>query len=95
MSKDFTLDDKGDIDIKNGDFTIINAEQQEIKFLLVSKKGEWKAHPLTGANIGKYLKRREGMTNAIREGKLQLKDDGFIVNKFKIEDKKINVEAER
>lgn len=95
MSKDLLLDAEGDIFIKDGDFAIGESTQQEIKLLLTSKKGEWKLYPLVGANIQQFLKQREGITSVIREGKIQLKNDGLVINKFKIEDNKINIDAER
>lgn len=91
---DYILNDTGDLKIEGGDFAVAESIQQETKLLLISKKGEWKNQPLVGANIQQYLKQREGITDAIREGKIQLKNDGKIVNYLRIEGNKISVDTD-
>ncbi|MDN3621352.1 hypothetical protein QWY81_17930 [Polaribacter undariae] len=95
MVQDFLLDENGDLRIANGDFVIGDSENQEIEALLVSMKGEFKEFPSVGADFQKLLKSRSGQTAALKEIKLQLRNDGFDVSNIEIDNESIEVNATR
>jgi len=94
MSEDFLQDDNNDLIIENGDFKVGDAESQHIQDLLLSAKGEWKEHPLVGAELQRELKARE-YTRAVREANIQLTADGYHINEIDITDSNITIDAER
>lgn len=95
MAQDILRDATGDIEIKNGDLVVGESTYQEIELLLTTKKGEWKQNPLVGGNLQQFLKQREGRTAALKEINIQLRNDGFTINKISISNNKLNVDAER
>lgn len=52
--EDFVLNN--DIEIKDGDFLVQEASQQNIEHILLSHKGAYKEYPLLGVGIVDYLK---------------------------------------
>lgn len=93
--KDLLLDDTGDLKVLNGDFVIGESTQQEIELLLTSFKGEFKEHPLVGAEIQRLLKAQAGITTMKSVVREQLEDDGFKKVSFAIENEEITVNAQR
>lgn len=74
---DFILNDT-DIEIRNGDFLISDANAQNIGYILMASKGTNKEYPLTGADL---LKIRNAPIPDFRvllsEIKAELKKDGY------------------
>ena len=56
MAKDILLDENNDIKISNGDFDIWDSEMQEVGLILQSTQGEWKAEPILGPNLFRFIK---------------------------------------
>lgn len=77
MAVDIILGDEFDPVIENGDFKADSSEEQEIRLLLTSNKGEYRQNPTVGADIVKLnhsLFYPEALNKAIRQ---TLKIDGF------------------
>jgi len=93
---DLGLDDNGDLDIKKGDFTIIESDQVHIEHILLSNKGYWFETPLLGVGIIDELngsRTRQELKQNIRR---QLVLDNFAVKKIEIsQDSKIDINAVR
>jgi len=88
--KDILLDDSGDLLIEGGDFVIGQSDQQHILHILQAAPGQYKQHPMTGANAVSFV----GGSNADlkRNIRLQLLMDGYDVKKLSIENGKVRVE---
>ncbi|MDY3352296.1 oxidase [Riemerella anatipestifer] len=93
--KDILLEDDGDLKIANGDFVVGESTQQEITHILTSFRGEWKEHPILGAEIPRLLKARAGITKMRSIVREQLEMDGFKKVHFDIKDNEIEIKAER
>ncbi|BBQ07578.1 oxidase [Elizabethkingia anophelis] len=86
----------GELSIVNGDFEIGESTQQEIENILIAFKGEYKQHPLLGAELQKMLKARNTRQGITREVNEQLQYDGFRNIDFKIEDaENFTIKAQR
>ncbi|WP_086984806.1 MULTISPECIES: hypothetical protein [Elizabethkingia] len=86
----------GELSIVNGDFEIGESSQQEIENILIAFKGEYKQHPLLGAELQKMLKARNTRQGITREVNEQLQYDGFRNIDFKIEDaENFTIKAQR
>ena len=78
--------------IENGDFKLTDPTQQNQRQIIVSQKGEWKQHPLTGVGIADWLKgEKQGGLKA--EIKQQLKADGMTVNKIEVNNQTLSIDA--
>lgn len=53
--KDILLNDENNIKILNGDFDIGESEMQEVGLILQSVQGEWKANPILGPNLYRFI----------------------------------------
>lgn len=91
---DILLDD--DLDLapaKNGDFAVGESTGQHQNLLLLSEKGMWRQHPLTGVGIASAL--LDDSPGAIkREILKEFELDGMRVKKVRISPQNINVAAE-
>lgn len=74
---DFKLDANGDIAIENGDFVIVESDQQHILDIMSSVPGWFKESPLVGFNPYQYLNGRVSVTDLNKEAKIQLQADGY------------------
>ena len=74
---DFKLDTDGDIAIENGDFVIVESDQQHIKDIMESVGGWFKKFPLVGLNPYQYLNARVSATELNKNAKIQLQADGY------------------
>lgn len=96
--KDVLLDDNMDLLIENGDFFVADGEEQHQQILLIASQGSFRASPLTGVNIAKYIK--TGFTQAqidqlSQKIRLHLQYDGYTRSFVKInsfDDIQINAE---
>lgn len=92
--RDFKLDDKGDIAIENGDFTVLNnATAQHKKHLLFYEKGELKESLLMGVGIKSFILDDANGDELLHEIQEQYEADGMVVEKLTI-DKNYNLEEE-
>lgn len=56
-AQDFNIEQSsGDLVIKDGDFFLVESDQQHIEHILISKQGDWKQWPIVGVGIQKYFK---------------------------------------
>jgi hypothetical protein len=84
--KDFIIDE--DLLILDGDFTIKNADQQNIQHLLLSQKGSYKEFPILGVGIKKYLNSPDATSRLRLENEIdkQLTYDNFHVKTLDVND---------
>jgi hypothetical protein len=72
---DFTFDD--DILFQNGDFLVSDTTNQEVKHILIARKGWYKNAPFVGVGIEDYLNSK-GKQNILEdEIRTQLTNDGL------------------
>jgi len=89
---DIILDNENDLMISGGDFVVTDSLKQNQKMLLITSKGEWKQHPLTGVGAYDFLK-SENYGALHNEIKSQFKADGITVNKITIKNNSITIDA--
>ncbi|MCH4824302.1 hypothetical protein ML462_14090 [Gramella lutea] len=88
MGKDILLDENNDLKITSGDFAIGESEMQEVEMILSTNQGEWKEHPVTGANLVTQIRTTNNDARLERMLRIQMKLDGKdyeqIKNKIKM-----------
>ncbi len=67
----------GDLLLDNGDFVIVQSDQQHVIDLLDTQKGEMKEFPLVGFGAINYIKKTITQDEFKRDLKLQLNYDGY------------------
>lgn len=79
-----------DLEIRNGDFAVLESDNQHTEHILVANKGEYKAAPELGVGISQMLNTEE-ITEFLIEAKKNLQYDGQTVNdiRFTAEEKLI------
>ncbi len=93
---DLGLDNNGDLDIKKGDFTIVESDQVHIEHILLSNKGYWFETPLLGVGIINELNGSRSRQELKQNIRRQLVLDNFSVKKIEIStDSKIDINAVR
>lgn len=95
MAGDFLLDENGDVRIENGDFVIGDAEAQHVDDLIYSFKGDWKEHPLLGAEAQRQLKQGNSLTKLKKAVKTELENDGYTNVDVTVNGNEIFINAER
>jgi hypothetical protein len=84
-ANDILLDSDGDLLIENGDFKIGPSDEQHIEDIISAYLGWWKEFPSVGVGIKQY-QAGSGVEQTIeREIKLQLKADGYTVDRPSVE----------
>jgi hypothetical protein len=94
VRKDFGLDDNNDLVILNGDFAIVESDQQHIADTINAYVGWWKEFPIDGVGIGLYQNSAGGAQQLARKIKIELEKDGYKVDNPVIEfgsDGKLNI----
>lgn len=77
---DLLLDDSLDIAIEYGDFVAADGEEQHQQLILLASKGSFRDSPLTGVNVGRYVKNRFAQKDidALKQQiRLQFQYDGY------------------
>ncbi|QEE51034.1 hypothetical protein FUA48_16055 [Flavobacterium alkalisoli] len=78
MNKDIALDENFDLMTENGDFAIIQSDQQHVNCIFLAHPGEYKQFPLVGFGASKYLKKSTASKQKfVRDLTLQLQMDGY------------------
>lgn len=79
-----------DLEIRNGDFAVLESDNQHTEHILIANKGEYKAAPELGVGISQMLNTEE-ITEFLIEAKKNLQYDGQTVNdiRFTAEEKLI------
>lgn len=78
--KDIALDKDGDLLFSNGDFKIVESDQQHIVDIINENEGAYKQFPLVGVGINKYLNASNANNILLKNIKKQLEADGYHVN---------------
>lgn len=74
--RDILLDENNELKLANGDFVIGETEMQEVGLILSSNQGEWKEHPVVGANLVTKIRSNTNDTRLERTLRIQMKLDG-------------------
>jgi hypothetical protein len=74
--RDILLDENNDLKIVNGDFAVGESEMQEVGLILSSNQGEWKEHPVVGANLVTKVRSNTNDPRLERTLRIQMKLDG-------------------
>ncbi len=79
-----------DLEIKNGDFAVLDSASQHTEHILLANKGEYKAAPELGVGISQMINTEE-VTEFLIEAKKNLQYDGQTVTeiRFTADDKLI------
>jgi len=78
MRNDILLDENNELLIIGGDFVMGQSDQQHVKNIVESFKGEYKQNPLVGFGVINYLKRDDKIESEFRRDlKIQLENDGY------------------
>ena len=94
VRKDFGLDENGDLLFVNGDFAIVESDQQHVADTINASPGWWKEFPLDGVSIITYAKSAGGAQKLARKIKIELQKDKYQVSNPVIEfgsDGKLNI----
>ncbi|WP_299212742.1 hypothetical protein [uncultured Dokdonia sp.] len=85
---DFIIED--DLEIKNGDFRIDEASQQNLTHILLSQKGSFKEYPILGVGLTRYLNSPDSTARLRLENEIdkQLIYDNFNVRALDVNDLK-------
>lgn len=85
--KDILLNDDNSLKITNGDFDTGESELQEVSLILQSSQGEWKAYPILGPNLFRFINAKSNKAEIEREVTIHFAMDNkdFKTLKTKIE----------
>jgi hypothetical protein len=78
--KDFKLENDFDLAIENGDFAIVESDQDHIAIIVKSYLGAFKQFPLVGLGIDYYLASSTSEQVLKRNMTVQLNNDGYRVD---------------
>jgi hypothetical protein len=85
-SKDFILDQEGDLLIRNSDFVIDFSDDQHVELLLSLNKGNLLEHPTTGYGIEQKLNSLFDLATSQRDIRLELERDGYEVKAIQLDE---------
>lgn len=90
MVKDVILDDSNDLSITdNGDFSILDSDQQHVILIINTYFGQWKQSPFLGVGIIRYLN-SSGQQNVLKRNiTVQMIADGYKVNDIILKDNQL------
>lgn len=77
MRQDILLDDENELIIRNGDFTVGEADRQHVEHIIITHPGEYKNTPLLGFAAVTKLKSTINDMQFKRDLKIQLNYDGY------------------
>lgn len=86
---DLLLDTDDDLLVERGDFVVGESDAQHLDLLLRTTQGDWRADPLVGVGLLRYLKAPYGPAQAApltREVAIQLERDGYQVLELDLRD---------
>ena len=85
---DFVIEE--DIEIKDGDFRVAEASQQNLTHILLSQKGSYKEFPILGVGLSRYLNSPDSTARLRLENEIdkQLIFDNFNVTTLDVNDLK-------
>jgi hypothetical protein len=83
---DIMLNEAGDLDIIDGDFVVSESDAQNVELLLSATKGSLRQYPEMGVGLANYVKKQNTSTAEMRRSiEVNLKADGYRVNKLKVD----------
>ncbi|WP_027380277.1 hypothetical protein [Chryseobacterium daeguense] len=89
--QDLTFTD--DLEIKNGDFSLSESDDQHVQHILIANKGEFKKSPELGVGMELMLNSEDPMDFLI-EAKKNLEHDGLKVKNISFTDQEtLNIDA--
>lgn len=91
--QDIMLDTANDLIIKDGDFLVDLSDNQHQKIIIEVAKGEFLEHPLIGVGIRKEINGTASLDKVKADIQLNLEADDYTVQKIKIENGVIDVNA--
>lgn len=92
----FANDADSDVEILSGDFRVDESDQQHIKHIMTSDKGQFRQWPLIGVGIIKQQNGSINRTDLKQTIRVQLKYDEFTVKRIDIStDFAITIDAKR
>lgn len=83
-SKDILFD--GDVVIENGDFKVIDTQQQQVADIVLAHQGQYKQFPLTGVGIREELNGSTSRQVLKQKIQLQLQADNFRILRISVEE---------
>ena len=85
---DFVIEE--DIEIKDGDFRVAEASQQNLTHILLSQKGSYKEYPILGVGLSRYINSPDSTARLRLENEIdkQLIFDNFNVTTLDVNDLK-------
>lgn len=93
---DILVDSGGDLIVQNGDLVTGDAQAQDIQHIVQSQKGAWTQFPLIGVGIRSRLSGPVSLEEIRRDVRLNLKADGFTVNRVDAKDNgDVQIDAQR
>jgi len=81
-TKDFLLDEDGNLRIENGDFVVGDATDQNIQEIITAHKGEFKEFPEIGVGIEDMLN-EDDYSEMLIEIKKNLEYDGMTLSELR------------
>lgn len=78
VAYDWGLDENGDLDIENDDFTYVLSDPQHIQDTIIASPLWWKQFPTDGVSIKLYVKSSGKIQQLMGSIKKQLQTDGYI-----------------
>lgn len=85
--KDILLDDNFNMIFENGDVKIGDSDAQHVSVILSSPKGAFREYPELGAGLLAWIKNPLSSIRSMRrEVTVQLKNDGYKVSNFNIDE---------
>ena len=97
-AKDIRFDDaSGDLFINplSGDFEIAESDTKHVEDIIQSFVGDWKQFPLLGVGIIRYSSSTSKLQSLLRNINVQLKGDGFKLDKVSIQEGQLYITGER
>ena len=94
--KDIQITDSFALAIANGDFPVVESDQQHVALIFKTYVGHWREYPLVGVGIDTYMN-GIGLEAAIkRNGRVQMENDGYRKVEISVlQGEKIYVNGER
>ncbi len=91
--KGIVLNENFSLQVKNGTLVLGDTTYQNQKILLLAEKGEFKYRPMRGVGTKRYLETAKP-DDLAREIRTEFIADGMIINKIRIENEKLIVDAQ-
>jgi hypothetical protein len=96
MVKDVRFTDEGEIfATSDGDFASTPSDTRHVQDIIESFVGWWKEFPATGVGINRFKNSSGSEQKILRESKLQLKADGYRIDKVIVKGSQLYISGKR